>query len=110
MNLTDIPQLIDGSRSMEADTFFRGIEPDWYTQETGNVESPTGWFGVVTIDQEFRLNSGYEIPASVQDGTYLVQITSSGVVFAWTVDVAALLMAAYSGMEQEYHEWDNQDA
>ena len=101
--------LRDGSKTMESDSFFRSIPGDWFDTAEGDVESPSGWFGRITIDANLRevwANHGLDqIPASVEDGEYLVQITSSGLVYAWQEDVSGSLDAYLSELVDEYSTW-----
>jgi hypothetical protein len=104
--------LTDKSRTMESDAFFKSIPPDFYQggDGEGNVEAPTGWFGMVTIDESFREAwDGDQIPASVEDGDYLVTIDNNGLVWAEQGETKWATLHEYHEKVKEFRAWDEQD-
>lgn len=104
----------DKSRTQESDRFFKSIPADWYESDDGNVEAPTGWFGLVDIDDDFRqswpsADTGESIPASVEDGYYLVTIDNNGLVWAEQAPIRSGTLANFREKQREYSVWYNQD-
>lgn len=106
--------LQDKSTTQALDSFFRGVSPGWYVTDDGTVEAPTGWFGLLRIDTEFRQahsstsikRENSEMPEGhVPDGLYLVIIENSGVVWAYHSETEAEVLNRYAEMSREYSEW-----
>ena len=98
--------MCDRSTTSESDTFFKSITPDEFTSTDGDVESPTGWFGIVSITDDFRIMwSGDQIPASVANGTYLVHIDSNGLVWAEQCATSEATRRNYYEMVKQYIAW-----
>jgi len=112
--------MTEKATSEEKMAFFRSIHPDYYVRETGNVDSPSGYFGLVRIDDKFRNDWENEvrviggissIPDGIADGVYLVQIDSSGIVWAWQSESSDVsndeaLQANYDALVKEYLAWE----
>lgn len=103
----------DMSKTMESDRWFKSIPQDGYEMADGEVESPTGWFGIVVVDDSTRDYVGSETgdtaPASVEDGTYLVTIDNNGLVWAEQADTAEATRRNFHQKLDEYHRWLDQD-
>jgi len=109
-------RLIDKAVSREAQAFFKSLPGEYFEKDSGNVEAPTCWFGLVEVDKEIRdlylLDTPDEpVPDEVADGRYLVQIDNNGIVWAYQTDTDATdLGVEYMRLEQEFARWDRQDS
>lgn len=105
--------MIDKSTTMESDSFFKSLTPDDYIDTDGNVEAPTGWFGLLCIDDAFRdaygKDTGNFVPASVHDGVYIVSIDNNGLVWAEQAPTVEATVANYNQMQHQYAEWYNDE-
>ena len=101
--------MTDKSTTMESDAFFKSIPDDWYEATDGNVEAPTGWFGLLVIDDSFRDAYGKEtgnfVPASVENGTYLVTVDNNGIIWAEQAPIPEATKANYGDKVREYQRW-----
>lgn len=102
--------MTDKSTTMESDNFFKSIPEDLYEDTDGNVEAPTGWFGFLVVDDAFRDAYGAEtgdfVPASVQDGVYLVTVDNNGLVWAEQAPTVDATLENYREKIREYSKWD----
>jgi hypothetical protein len=106
---------IDYARSSDEQSFFKSIPEDWYEKTDGNVESPSGWFGVVYVDTEMRIRFGLSenvrIPSTIPDGSYFVTIDNNGLIWAeaYSRDEYDSPSGAYSRALTSFREWDSQE-
>lgn len=106
--------MTDKSRTVESDRFFKSIPADWFESDSGHVESPTNWFGLVEIDDDFRATwpsaeVGQDIPASVENGLFLVSIDNNGLVWAEQADTDSATRANYAELCEQYAVWCDSD-
>ena len=77
----------DKSTDTDKDRFFKSIPPDWYEEESGDVESPQGWFGLVKVNSDMiGKDDIHPIPAGLDDGLYLVVVDNAGLIWAFQGD------------------------
>jgi hypothetical protein len=102
--------MIDHAMSQATQSFFRDLPQDYYDKFDGDVESPQAWFGIVTIDQDLRavlaVNEAILVPDVIPDETYLVQIDSNGLVWAFvaTPDDTPVTFT-YDKLSEQYCSW-----
>lgn len=91
--------------------YFRTVPLDFYDEHNGEVEAPTGSFGIFEQDnatrgvmfEEFGLDG-----ESVPDGYYLIITNSDGLVWAWQGSEDEVT-DEYNKREAEYHRWLQSD-
>lgn len=101
--------LTDKSTTMESDSFFRHLDQDFFESTDGHVDAPTGWFGLLRVDASLRdavgVASGDFVPASIDDGLYLVRVNDSGMVWALQADVEIGTRFVFNELVKEYTDW-----
>lgn len=106
-------QLVDKANDDAKVRLFRAIPPDWYDEYSGNVEAPTGWFGLVCVDDAIKKDWEKEVwepTGEIDNGLYLVQINTQGTLWAWQTDQpksVTLLESVFRDWSNQYDEWDN---
>lgn len=109
--------LTDKAVTDEEMAFFKAIPADWYEQVDGNVEAPTGWFGLLEIDEQFRENweqdaeegVGISMPESIQLGLYLVTIDNDGLIWAEQGDTRHATSTEFTHKCDVFRAWDDED-
>lgn len=106
--------LHDRSTSMATDRFFKFFDEGVYEHTSGEVDAPTGWFGLLMIDQHQRdcygEDTGEVIP-EVENGLYLVVINDQGLVWAYQHESGddEKLYAQFRSLVIDYSNWCRQD-
>lgn len=102
--------MTDKSRTVESDRFFKdAASGEWSYESSGNVEAPTNWFCLLEVDAHLREAWTYQIPASVEDGLYLVSIDNNGLVWAEQADTDEATRANYNELHKQYLAWEAGD-
>lgn len=112
-------ELIDTATTPDRTTFFKTIPQHWYNDFSGDVEAPTGWFGVVDVDRDLCDEVDdilkRETRTEITYGLYLVVINSDGLLWAYTVDAETerdrdrALMEEFGRRCNACEVWDEQD-
>ena len=106
--------MVDRCFTREAASWFRSVDVNFYDRADGSVEAPTGWFGLLFVDDAARESTEDQAPVSIQDGWYLVTIDSDGSGYAEQPissaegDPYALLVEYYTEKEEEFSRWSEQ--
>lgn len=100
-------KLTDHADSRAKEVFFRDLDLDSYERSSGDVEAPTGWFGLYEVAQSDR--DEYEEAPEVADGLYLVVIDSNGLIWAYQGLNEDHTRRAYEAREAEYGIWLGED-
>ena len=89
------------------ESFFRWIEPFCYRGVDGDVESPTGWFGHLYVDNELvaEYNSDCNEDVSVEAGDYVVRIDSLGFINYRRFDTQDDAYDCFIKLFDEYSRW-----
>ena len=111
----EAPQHYERSKGImpgEFDPFFKYVEPDFYEAETGNVESPLGWVGLLRVDQSLiESMETYAWPIDCpEEGWYIVRINDHGLVWGMTYGGTDTFpeegaRADFAEAEKVYAEW-----
>lgn len=94
MPSTEAPTFYERSRDAlpsTFDPFLRHLQADWFTEETGDVESPLGFVALFCVDLELIQGMYADISSGVLDemsipsaGWYILRQDSNGIV--WGLD------------------------
>lgn len=106
--------LHDRSDTMDKDRFFKFFDEGVYEHTSGEVDAPTGWFGLLVIDRhqrdEYGKDTGDIVP-EVADGLYLVVINDQGLVWAYQHESGddEKLYEQFRSLQIDYSRWCEDD-
>lgn len=98
------------------ENLLRSITSDtsWLEADSGEVDAPTGWFGVLVItkDDVPNVRVSFDDADEVSDedmiGNWLVQINSQGIIYVVNHDTQAEAMNVFDHLETDYTNWWNE--
>ena len=74
--------------------------------ETGEVDAPTGWAGLVVQDEAQAIESNRDLPVTIPAGTYMVIRTNDqGRVWTHVYLTAEEAQACFDEIESAYGDW-----
>jgi hypothetical protein len=91
------------------DAFLREISGEYSNSETGHVEAPNGWNGLISISSVDIARYAEEHGENLDDfkpGVYIVQINEQGIVWGHCYSTWAAASHDFALLEAAFAEWD----
>ena len=109
-----------GTEPESKDHFFKWLNPDDMVQDTGNVEAPVGWVGLVLVDEDMRStfliqNTWANVDNVPDAGWYIVRQDDNGLVWGLSYGEDATFneeraRADFMEAFQTYEKWLDQES
>ena len=90
------------------DGAFREMSLEYTREQTGEVDAPTGWVGLImisSVDIEITAKSLGEDLREVPPGAYIVRINSDGLVWAFRYSSIERAINDFNNIAATYSEW-----